>query len=41
MPPSVANMYGIYIVAFALQGITSCGVFAAKAMPISNINNPG
>ena len=41
MPPSVANMYGCCIVAFALQGITSSGVFAAKAMPISNFENPG
>ena len=41
MPPSIANMYGCYIVAFALQGITRCGAFAAKAMPISNIDDPG
>ena len=41
MTPSIANMYGCYIVAFTLQGITSYGVFAAKAMPISNVDNPG
>ena len=40
MPPSIANMYGYYIVAFALQGITRCGVFAAKATPLSNIDDP-
>ena len=36
----MANMYGYYIVAFTLQGITRHGVFAAKAMPISNIDDP-
>ena len=40
----MVNMYGYYIVAFTLQGITRCGVFAAKAMPeampISNIDDP-
>ena len=41
MPPSIAKMYGCYTVAFTLQGITSCGVFAVKAMPFSNIDNPG
>ena len=41
MTPSIANMYGCYIVAFTLQEITSYGVFAAKAMPISNVDNPG
>ena len=41
MSPSTANMHGCYIVAFALQGITSCRVFVAKAMLISNFVNPG
>ena len=41
MPPSITNMYGYYIVGLALQGITRCGVFAARAMPISNIDNSG
>ena len=35
-------MYGCYIVMFAfLRGITSCGVFAAKDMPILSIDDPG
>ena len=41
MPPNIANMYGYYTVVFALQGITSCEVFNTKAIPISNINDPG
>ena len=41
MPPIIANMYGYYTVAFALQGITSCEVFTTKAIPISNIDDPG
>ena len=41
MRPSIANMCSYYTVAFTLQGITSCEVFTTKAIPISNIDDPG